>query len=571
MNKINFVPFDINFPINIFSDKQINFSNKNTRNRLFNRSIYNQKNKGDASGLFNERWELLLSLASKIKSDIVSSYNTRVLSVSAFGSSIYSKNNNDYDFLVIINGNKFDMIEKYVSVGEGKYKVGISIKGIDNFTKGLSDKKSAVPIRLQSQIIYRTVISLPKRHIPIIGYDFNYNKKLFLKNCYAQVSDLLCNCYDLYYLNAKNLNKKRRSEKILSRIYEASLYLGEVDFSERIKKIKRNIYMKKISGAQLSESKKTFEELKVIFDISLLNSKKSSRGKNPLSILSNNKAKESILLRLEEYWRFGDLPFKWIKNIIDILSKYNYNEDLAVSKVRRKYPDIVDPGSKKYSQKLYKFRKKKVDALSDYMFKKMSGGIVMDFGGRSDDFSKSLLRKNKKINNIYVTDVGSYIENSKNKSIHFIVQPSLSGIPLPDKFVSAIIISMVLHHIPEVNYKSLFSEFNRVLKRGGKIIIIEDSYKNQYDNRLLKNEDYLFKFMNLDNNTKSDILYFYDWFGNRLMRNRDTIPIIQNFRSLGEWEKVFVNNGFKCIESEFVITPEKYLFPPKSILIFKKL
>ena len=41
-----------------------------------------------------------------------------------------------------------------------------------------------------------------------------------------------------------------------------------------------------------------------------------------------------------------------------------------------------------------------------------------------------------------------------------------------------------------------------------------------------------------------DIPYFYDWFGNRLMRNRDKIPINYNYKTMEEWK-----NGRKFLKT----------------------
>ena len=96
-----------------------------------------------------------------------------------------------------------------------------------------------------------------RRHIPIIGYDFVNNKKVFLKNSYAQVSDLLNNAYELYYLKNKksDLKDRDRSRKILSRIYEAISYMC---FSER--DIETNNFKKRI--ATLIEEGATLQEVK---------------------------------------------------------------------------------------------------------------------------------------------------------------------------------------------------------------------------------------------------------------------------------------------------------------------
>jgi hypothetical protein len=86
------------------------------------------------------------------------------------------------------------------------------------------------------QIIDRTAISLFRRHIPLFGKDFVNNEKDFLKNAFAQLSDLINNAYELFYLRQENyfIPEEKRAKKLLTRIYEATSYLGSVDSDERI-------------------------------------------------------------------------------------------------------------------------------------------------------------------------------------------------------------------------------------------------------------------------------------------------------------------------------------------------
>ena len=79
-------------------------------------------------------------------------------------------------------------------------------------------------------------------------------------------------------------------------------------------------------------------------------------------------------------------------------------------------------------------------------------------------------------------------------------------------------------------------------------------------------------FLKFKSRDKKRILYFYDWFGNRLMRNRDNTPLFHNYRTIEEWKNVFERYGMKQIKSEFIKENKLHpdIFPPKAILVFQK-
>jgi len=213
------IPFKINFPLKILTNKKINFEDKNEREKLFKRHIYYYKYDNIKNSLLEQRCGVFHDLAKADTEYLKKAYpHLDILNISIFGSSLYSKNNSDFDCLVITKGNVFDHFAKRLN----NTNIELSIKGIENFTKGILDYNSSTSLTLQRKIVDRTAISLYRRHLPIYGYDFVNNKHTFLQNGYAQVSDLLNNAYELYYLKEKrpNMSDNDRSRKILSRLNE---------------------------------------------------------------------------------------------------------------------------------------------------------------------------------------------------------------------------------------------------------------------------------------------------------------------------------------------------------------
>jgi hypothetical protein len=80
-------------------------------------------------------------------------------------------------------------------------------------------------------------------------------------------------------------------------------------------------------------------------------------------------------------------------------------------------------------------------------------------------------------------------------------------------------------------------------------------------------------FLKLNAKEKKKVLAFYDWFGNRLMRNRDGIPLLYNYKTIEQWNTFFKKNGLKKVHSEFIVENKKSpdLYPPKAIMVFEKI
>ena len=552
---IDKTPFEVNFPLKILDNKKVNFRNKKEREKLFKRHIYYYKYGKIKNSFLEKRNKIFFSLAKEVVKFLRKKYSyLDILSVSIFGSSLYSKNSGDFDFLVITKGNIFSYDEaKLVIIENGsevKHPVGISIKGIENFSKGVFDEKSNVSLNLQSQIIYRTAISLFRRHIPLIGNDFMNNRKAFLKNGYAQVSDLLNNAYELYYLKNKksDLNEKNRSRKILSRIYEAISYLNFLENDIRVNNFKKKIAIQIEREATLKESKKTFNEIASLYKKKTEYLNKNFRDKREvLAVLLDENLKRNIKERLENYWKCVKLPYKWMATILEILSKYYYNEDLAIKVIREKFPSITNKNSIDYSKKLESFRKIKVKNLANRIKRDISGRVIADIGGRSDDFIEQIILLRKAIKKAYVTDLCFFTARSKNPKINFVVQSSLTKMPFIGKTIDTIILSMVLHHLKKKHQKEMTRNLISSLKDGGRIILIEDTYPEKIN---LKEYDKITKdFLKFKSHDKKRILYFYDWFGNRLMRNRDNIPLFYNYRTMEEWKNFLEMYGMRQVKS----------------------
>ena len=735
------IPFRINYPLDILmKSEKINFNKENRWAKIFRRNIFYYKYGEKRNNFLKKRYKIYFLLAKEVLKLMEKKYSSLdVLSISIFGSSLFSKNSEDFDFLVIVKGNAFllEKIEFILKENEKsiKYSVGISIKGLDNFTYGIFDLQSKTPINQQSQIIDRTTISLFRRHIPIIGYDFIENKSVFIENIYAQVSDLLSNTYNLYYLKKEKLylNDQQRARKILSRLYEAASYLEFLEKDSEVSDIRKEIYIyHEKKNVSFLKSKKFFDKFKLLYinkshklrtkiskgisfdrdnielkqilektkdllskkrigkflpvTAKIVDSKgnmvafskriKQSKGlkmdfgpihaeicaiynaksrkkinwndytlycslepcgactkiiaelgikkvvycltdpllsyygrqrdpyikkdilfyrhnspeliaefqriytelykrkisqESVLEILTSRKLRDNIAEILEEYWRFIKLPSIWIRPILKILLKYNYNENLAIEQVRKKFPSLTKKDSLDYSKKLLEWRRTKIENLAKRVNKYITGKVIADIGGRTSDFIEQILILNKSIKKAYVTDIEDFSAESKGHKVDFLVQSTNTKLPLAKNSIDTVILSMVLHHIKNLDQKRLVKNIIFSLNKKGIIILIEDTY-SEFEEIKGYNSN-INDFLKFSSEEKKKILSFYDWFGNRLMRNRDNIFLAFNYKTMEEWKKLFERYGMIQISSEFIkenhSNPD--LFPPKAIMVFKKI
>lgn len=289
-----------------------------------------------------------------------------------------------------------------------------------------------------------------------------------------------------------------------------------------------------------------------------------------LKVLLNEEIKNNIQSRLENYWRRMGLPNEWIDPLIKTLRKNNQDENLAAKEARKKFPQLVKSDGNKYSAKLKSFRKLKVQNLAKRIKKYIRGGVIADIGGRKEDLVEEIMRNNKDVKNAYVTDIGNFEETSKNEKVKFIVQPSLTELPFLKGTIDTSILSLVLHHLSKEDQEKMIESTLFSLKDGGRIILIEDSY-SESDTFKSANEN-IKSFMRFNSKNRKRILSFYDWFGNKITRNRDNVPLTFNYRTMEKWKELFEKKGAKLIKSEFIkkVPSQLDLFPPKAFMIFEK-
>jgi len=266
------IPFNVSYPLKIFEDNKINFLDHGEREKLFKRNIHYYLFEDRKNPLLEQKHKIYHSLGETVLEYLQVSFPMLdVLNLSLFGSSTFLEKPGDYDFLAITSGDICLLQEPLLILNGENIQTGISIKGIENYLTGFKKKDNSVKSFQLEQIIDRTAISLFRRHIPLFGKDFINNENEFLKNAYAQVSDLINNAYDLFYLNEENhFSKEKRARKLMNRCYEATSYFAAVNSDNRISIIRKEIYLSLQNKVDLNESQKLFDKFVNLYEEKIL-------------------------------------------------------------------------------------------------------------------------------------------------------------------------------------------------------------------------------------------------------------------------------------------------------------
>lgn len=140
-------------------------------------------------------------------------------------------------------------------------------------------------------------------------------------------------------------------------------------------------------------------------------------------------------------------------------------------------------------------------------------------------------------------------------------------IPCDDRYADTVVMANMLHHVPVFSQVCMLRECFRILREGGRCILIEDGYS--VSRELAHDWDGLDGiFAGLDELKKKEVLALIDWIGTYFGAGAIRMPRPFSFRTLEQWELVFEFAGLKPAAATFLGFPTgKLHLNPQLLLV----
>ncbi len=197
---------------------------------------------------------------------------------------------------------------------------------------------------------------------------------------------------------------------------------------------------------------------------------------------------------------------------------------------------------------------------------------IMDVGCGTGILPK-LYSENKKFKNILGIDINSYPEWKifKNSNTDFLVVKEKNFIDfLRKEKPDSIVLTWTLHHMEYDEQERYLDYIYKTLKINSHVVVLEDSYSS-----ILKPESgfkIYTQFMSWGENDRKKIMSVYDWVANRVLAQRNKVPIPFGYRTLEEWEDLFKKIGFTIESKKFIGFPSgRDINTPQGLIILKKI
>jgi len=132
----------------------------------------------------------------------------------------------------------------------------------------------------------------------------------------------------------------------------------------------------------------------------------------------------------------------------------------------------------------------------------------------------------------------------------------------------SVVLTWVLHHMEYDQQVRYMQRVYEVLKPGAQVVILEDSYSNmlspQYGKELHE------KFMTLTLDERQSITGINDWTANRVLGQREKVPVPFGYRTVEEWKVMFGEIGYKNTYEKYIGFPDRDVYNPQSVMVFEK-
>jgi ubiquinone/menaquinone biosynthesis C-methylase UbiE len=286
-------------------------------------------------------------------------------------------------------------------------------------------------------------------------------------------------------------------------------------------------------------------------------------------------------LRWEQEIISGFLSDDELRDFVDS----NLRKSLVSVGFSEKLADVLTRGSgfdvqwfqKEFSKELEEvyrigFFQKLVPAYFEtFVIPEIPPGKILDVGCGTGILIKKLA-ESASFKDLTGIDINEYSEwkSFEGSGIHFEVVteeqfPEFLKTHQPDSAT----LTWALHHMRYDEQMRYLRMLFGVMKSGSKIIILEDSYSERLSPE--GGEDRWRAFMKWSEDDRRKIMSVYDWVANRVLAQREHVPIPFGYRTMEDWIKVCEEVGFKLVKKKFIGFPgQRDINTPQSLMIFQK-
>ncbi|GAA1929584.1 hypothetical protein GCM10009716_41560 [Streptomyces sodiiphilus] len=173
-------------------------------------------------------------------------------------------------------------------------------------------------------------------------------------------------------------------------------------------------------------------------------------------------------------------------------------------------------------------------------------GHVVDMGNHNNGFGDYLLRVNPSVEHVTGVDHRNDPNVLTGDHLDFAHQDDVTKIPLDDDSADTVAFRVSLHHWTKPVQEALLAEGARIMRPGGEILIVEDSWADRpglTDNALTQ------QYRELSDEDKVAALSLIDVAS--CFMKEETVAYPMSYRSAAEWESMLTALGATSIDSTY--------------------